>query len=54
MAGSKYYMTAGGDEFPCFPDDENQAMFSSLVDGQTASFLAVGGTSLSHCVVAAN
>jgi hypothetical protein len=55
MAGSKYYMTAGGNnEFPCFPDDEDKAAFSSLADGQTASFLAVGGSSLSHCVVAAN
>ena len=55
MAGTKNYLMAGKDqEFACFPDDENKAMFSSLTEGQSVSFLAVGGSSLSHCVVASN
>ena len=55
MAGSKNYLMAGNDnEIPCFPDVENNGMFSSLTEGQTVSFLAVGGSSLSHCVVASN
>ena len=53
MAGSKNYLMAGNDyEIPCFPDVENESMFSSLTEGQSVSFLAVGGSSLSHCVVA--
>jgi cold shock CspA family protein len=53
LAGSKNYLMAGNDrEISCFPDVENNGMFSSLTEGQTVSFLAVGGSSLSHCVVA--
>jgi len=55
MGGTKSYLMAGNDnEIACFPDDENKGMFSSLTEGQSVSYLAVGGSSLSHCVVAAN
>lgn len=52
LAGTKYYLDAGNDnEFPCYPDDANKPDFSSLTEGQSVTFLAVGGTSLSHCLV---
>ena len=55
MAGTKNYLAAGeNDGFPCYPDDENKAAFSSLTEGQAVTFLAVGGTSLSHCLVITN
>ena len=55
LAGTKHYLAAGDDdEFPCYPDDENKPSFSSLTEGQSVTVLAVGGTSLSHCLVVSN
>jgi hypothetical protein len=55
LGGTKSYLAVGNDDLlACYPDEENKSMFSSLADGQSISFLAVGGNALSHCVVAAN
>lgn len=55
MAGSKNYLAAGDEEgFPCYPDDANKGAFSSLTEGQAVSILAVGGSSLSHCLIVSN
>ena len=54
FAGTKHYIAAGDGEFPCYPDDENKGTFSTLADGQAVTVLAVGGSSLSHCLLISN